>query len=54
MVATKNGIVYFIYFLQGRISSLSFDLHSRWEKDDLKRKLTDYLEKDLQAPITKE
>ncbi|KAI8792885.1 Hermansky-Pudlak syndrome 1 protein [Biomphalaria glabrata] len=40
--------------IKGRISSLSFDLHSRWEKDDLKRKLTDYLEKDLQAPITKE
>ncbi|KAH9518484.1 hybrid polyketide synthetase [Bulinus truncatus] len=39
---------------KGIASSMSFDLHSHWEKDDLKHKLIDYLEKDQKFPISKE
>ncbi|CAL1530917.1 unnamed protein product [Lymnaea stagnalis] len=40
--------------LKGMVKTLSFDIHRRWEKEDLKQKLLDYMEKDIRLPIPSE
>ncbi|XP_005091124.2 Hermansky-Pudlak syndrome 1 protein [Aplysia californica] len=39
---------------KGKVRNLSYDIHARWEKEDLKRKLLDFLERDKRTPIPPE
>ena len=46
--------VMYMFSQQGKVKNIVLDLQSRWEKEDLKKKLLDFLEKDRRSSITPE